>query len=165
MISTRFLPMSWTSPFTVASTITPRVADSAFSMWGSRWETAAFIASADWSTSATMSWLSLKSRPTSSMPRIRAVIAEDAVEHLAPRRGQPERDVGDAEDRLALREAGLDRPQTLDRLDRRADVVRVAGADGEDERIEDQVARGDPVLAREQLVRALGDRELALPRD
>ena len=62
--------MSWTSPFTVASTRVPRVADSAFSMRGSRWATAAFIASADWRTSATMSWLSLKSRPTSSMPRI-----------------------------------------------------------------------------------------------
>ena len=62
--------MSWTSPLTVASTIEPRVADSDFSMNGSRWATAVFIASADCKTSATMSWLSLNSRPTSSMPRI-----------------------------------------------------------------------------------------------
>ncbi len=62
--------MSWTSPLTVASTIVPRVAASAFSMNGSRCATAAFIASADWSTSATISWLSLNRRPTSSMPFI-----------------------------------------------------------------------------------------------
>ena len=62
--------MSCTSPFTVARTMVPRLALSSFSMKPSRWPTAAFIASADWSTSATMSWLSLKSRPTSSMPRI-----------------------------------------------------------------------------------------------
>ena len=35
-------------------------------------------------------------------PRLRAVVEEDAVEHLAPGRRQPERDVGDAENRLAL---------------------------------------------------------------
>src|SRR5262249_31670821 len=64
-------PMSWTSPLTVASTIVPRVADAAFSMNCSRCATAAFMASADCRTSATMSWLSLNSRPTSSMPRIR----------------------------------------------------------------------------------------------
>ena len=49
----------------------PRLCDSAFSMNCSRCETAAFIASADWSTSATMSSLLLKSRPTSSMPFMR----------------------------------------------------------------------------------------------
>ncbi len=37
----------------------------------SRWDTAAFIASADCSTSATISSLALKSRPTSRMPSIR----------------------------------------------------------------------------------------------
>ena len=37
MMSTRFLPMSWTSPFTVASTIVPLpTSPSAFSMCGSR---------------------------------------------------------------------------------------------------------------------------------
>ena len=63
--------MSWTSPLTVASTMVPRVELSSLAMKPSRWATAAFIASADWSTSATMSWLSLKRRPTSSMPLIR----------------------------------------------------------------------------------------------
>ena len=62
--------MSWTSPFTVASTTLPRVAESTRSMWGSRWATANFIDSADCSTSATMSWLALNWRPTSSIPAI-----------------------------------------------------------------------------------------------
>ena len=43
---------------------------SAFSMCGSRWPTAAFIASADCSTSATIISLAPKRRPTSSMPAI-----------------------------------------------------------------------------------------------
>ena len=60
--------MSCTSPLTVASRIVPRRASSLFSIRGSRWATAAFIASADCSTSATMSSFLLKSRPTSSMP-------------------------------------------------------------------------------------------------
>ena len=63
--------MSCTSPLTVARTIFPFAALSAFSICGSKRVTAAFIASADCSTSATMSRLSLKSRPTSSMPAMR----------------------------------------------------------------------------------------------
>ena len=62
--------MSCTSPLTVASMILPRAAVSAFSMNCSRWLTAAFIASADCSTSATISSLLLNSRPTSAMPAI-----------------------------------------------------------------------------------------------
>ena len=60
--------MSWTSPLTVASITLPLREPETFSMNFSRWVTAAFIASADWSTSATMSSLALKSRPTSRMP-------------------------------------------------------------------------------------------------
>ena len=60
--------MSCTSPLTVASTTVPLLALSLFSMKGSRCATAAFIASADCSTSATISSLLLKRRPTSSMP-------------------------------------------------------------------------------------------------
>ena len=70
MISTRFLPMSWTSPFTVASTTLPRLAVWVLSIFGSRWVTAAFIASALCSTSATISSLAPNSRPTSSIPFI-----------------------------------------------------------------------------------------------
>ena len=60
--------MSCTSPFTVASMTLPLLALSFFSMKRSRWATAAFIDSALCSTSATMSSLLLKSRPTSSIP-------------------------------------------------------------------------------------------------
>ena len=59
-------------------------------------------------------------------------------------------------------EARLDRPHALDGLDRGADVVGVAGAHREDERVEDQVALGDAVLAGEQVVGPLRDGELAL---
>jgi hypothetical protein len=62
--------MSWTSPFTVASTTVPRKELLSLSIIGSRCATAAFMASALCSTSATMSWLALKRRPTSSMPFI-----------------------------------------------------------------------------------------------
>ena len=62
--------MSWTSPFTVARITLPRFAVSAFSMNCSRWLTAAFMASADCSTSATISSLALNKRPTSAMPSI-----------------------------------------------------------------------------------------------
>ena len=70
-MSTRFLPMSWTSPFTVArSDLAARRAPRPSPCAARGSVTAAFIASALWSTSATISWLSLKRRPTSSMPVI-----------------------------------------------------------------------------------------------
>ena len=69
-MSTRFLPISCTSPLTVARIILPLVAVSVFSMNGSRYETDAFIASALCSTSATISSLLLNRRPTSSIPSI-----------------------------------------------------------------------------------------------
>src|SRR5664279_4269504 len=47
MMSTRFLPMSCTSPLTVASTMVPLPAESVFSMCGSRCATACFITSAE----------------------------------------------------------------------------------------------------------------------
>jgi hypothetical protein len=97
--------------------------------------------------------------------RLRAVIEEDGVQHLASGRGEPEGDVRDAEDGLALREARLDGADALDGFLRRADVVRVARADGKHERIEDEVARRDPVLLGEEGVRALRDGQLALARD
>src|SRR5216684_564633 len=42
------------------------------------------MASADWSTSATMSWLSLKSRPTSSMPFMRGPLMISSAPAAAP---------------------------------------------------------------------------------
>ena len=62
--------MSWTSPLTVASRTVARVDGSATVMCGSRRATAAFMTSADWSTSATIMVLAPNRRPTSSMPFI-----------------------------------------------------------------------------------------------
>ena len=93
--------------------------------------------------------------------RLDAVVKEDAVEHLTPRRRQAERDVGDPQDRPALGEALLDRLDPLDGRQRRADVVDVARPHGKDQRVEDQVPGRDAVLPGQQRVRALGDRQLA----
>src|SRR4029450_432355 len=75
------------------------------------------------------------------------------------------RHVGDAEDRLALRKARLDGESALAPLDGGADVVDVAGTDRKDEGVKDQVAGRQAVLAREEVVATLGDRELARARD
>ena len=72
---------------------------------------------------------------------LHAVVEEDRVQHLASGRRQAERDVGDAEDGLALRQRLLDQADALDRLDAGADVVLVAGADREDQRVEDRCPR------------------------
>ena len=93
------------------------------------------------------------------------MIEEDRVEHLASGIRQTERDVADAEDRLRVRQRFLDQADAFDRLDRAADVVLVAGRAREDERVEDDVARADAEVLREQLPRALRDLDLALARD
>ena len=64
--------MSWTSPFTVASTRRPfDVWPSTFSMSGSRWATAVFIVSADCSTNGSCIWPEPNSSPTTRMPSSR----------------------------------------------------------------------------------------------
>src|SRR5664280_1295607 len=68
MMSTRFLPMSWTSPFTVASTIRPRPPWSLFSMCGSRCATADFIVSALCKTKGNCMSPDANRSPTSRMP-------------------------------------------------------------------------------------------------
>ena len=45
-MSTKFFPMSCTSPFTVASSMVPRPSSPVFSMKGSSWATAVFMTSA-----------------------------------------------------------------------------------------------------------------------
>ena len=60
--------MSWTSPFTVASTTMPLPPESAFSISGSRYATAAFIVSADCSTNGSCIWPLPNSSPTTFMP-------------------------------------------------------------------------------------------------
>lgn len=60
--------MSWTSPLTVASTMVPLPSSSDFSMCGSRWATAVFMTSADWSTNGSCIWPEPNSSPTTFMP-------------------------------------------------------------------------------------------------
>ncbi len=68
MMSTRFLPMSCTSPFTVASTMVPLALPSLFSMWGSKKETAAFMVWADCNTKGNCISPLPNSSPTTRIP-------------------------------------------------------------------------------------------------
>ena len=67
-MSTRFLPISCTSPFTVAITIVPFWPRSFFSISGSRYATADFITSADWSTKGSCICPEPKRSPTTFIP-------------------------------------------------------------------------------------------------
>ncbi len=96
---------------------------------------------------------------------LHAMIEHHRVQHFAARLGQSERYVGDAEDRFATRQRFLDQPDAFDRLDAGADVIFVAGADREHQRIEDDVLGLDAVFFSEQLERALRHLQLALARD
>ena len=97
--------------------------------------------------------------------RLHAMVEHHRVEHFAPGFGQAEGDVGDAQDGLAARQGGLDRADALDGLDARTDIVAVAGADREHQRVEEDVFRRDAVLIDQQVERTLRDCELALARD
>ena len=68
MMSTKFFPISCTSPLTVASSIVPRPPSSLFSICGSRYATALFITSALWSTKGSCISPFPKSSPTTFMP-------------------------------------------------------------------------------------------------
>ena len=75
MMSTKFLPMSCTSPLTVARTRRPfEVCPSIFSINGSRWATAVFIVSALCKTNGNCIWPEPKSSPTTFMPSRRMLL-------------------------------------------------------------------------------------------
>ena len=80
-MSTRFLPMSWTSPLTVAKRIEPRPSSSIFSICGSRYATAVFITSADCRTNGSCISPLPKSSPTIFIPSSRwsLIIASGAI--------------------------------------------------------------------------------------
>ncbi len=73
-----FLPMSWTSPFTVAITILPALlcrlepprSAFSFSMYGIRWATACFITRADFTTCGRNILPEPNRSPTTFMPSI-----------------------------------------------------------------------------------------------
>ena len=75
IISTRFLPISCTSPLTVAKSIFPRpTSDSSFSICGSRYATAFFITSADCRTNGNCISPLPKSSPTVFIPESKKVL-------------------------------------------------------------------------------------------
>ena len=93
------------------------------------------------------------------------MVQHDGVQHFAPGLGQSERNIRDPEDCFAARQRGLDHPDSLDRLDRGADIVPVSGADREHQQVKDYVLGLHPVFLDQQLVGALGDLELAFAGD
>ena len=95
-------------------------------------------------------------------PGFDAVVEHDRVEGGARGRLEAERHVRDAERRQHAGQLALDQPNALDRLDRRVDELGVAGREREGERVEDQRARRQPVLADHDVVDAPRDLELAL---
>ena len=70
-MSTRFLPISWTSPRTVARSIVPRPSSPVFSINGSSIATAVFITSALCSTKGSCISPLPKSSPTTFIPSSR----------------------------------------------------------------------------------------------
>jgi hypothetical protein len=93
-------------------------------------------------------------------PGFTALVQEDAVEHVPGRRLQTERDVREPEDRRDAGKLGLDAADRLDRLHAVAAEVLRAGAEGERERVEDEVGAVDPVLLRRDVVDAVRDAQL-----
>src|ERR687897_404740 len=184
MMSTRFLPMSWTSPLTVASTTRPLPPWSAFSMWGSSTATAAFITSADWSTNGSCISPAPNRSPTVFIPASRtSLMIESGVRvcmasaRSASRpsrtpstmrrwrrssggRGQAEGDVGDAQDGPDPGQLGLDPPDRLQGGHGVAPQVLLARPEREGEGVEDEVLGGQAVLGDGQVVDAVGDAQL-----
>ena len=97
-----------------------------------------------------------------SSPACDALVEEHAVEGVAGGRVEAEADVGHAERGVRAGDLGLDPPDRLDRVDRVAAQVVVAGRQRERERVEDQVARRQAVALDGDLVDAVGDLHLPL---
>ena len=81
IMSTRFLPMSWTSPFTVASTIVPFCEPAFFSIFGSRYATACFITPAESSTEGNCILRAPNRSPTVRIPSSRTVLIKSSAEY------------------------------------------------------------------------------------
>src|SRR5580700_10460352 len=82
IMSTRFFPMSWTSPFTVASTIVPFCcAPAFFSIFGSRYATACFITPAESSTDGNCILRAPNSSPTVRIPSSSTVLIMSSGEY------------------------------------------------------------------------------------
>ena len=87
------------------------------------------------------------------------LLQEDAVEYLPRMRGQPERDVADAQDRMYTRQSAFYSGERLQSGRSGPAQAFVAAAEGEGERVEDQILGVQPVLLRGEPVDPFGYRE------
>ena len=94
------------------------------------------------------------------------VVQEHRVDRLADRvvAAEAERDVRHAARDAGAGQLGLDPPGRLDERHGVAGVLLDAGRDREDVRVEDDVLGREPGLLGQQVVGAVGDRDLALDR-
>ncbi len=97
-------------------------------------------------------------------PGLDAVMQEHRVQHGARRRRETEAHVRDAQTGEDAGQLALDETNSFDRLDRRVDPLGVARREREREVVVDQILRGEPVLADDDVVNLLRDLELALAR-
>ncbi len=93
---------------------------------------------------------------------LQRVVEEHRVEHVARRRVEAEGDVGEAEDDLALRQLARKPFDRLQRPQAELAVVLVAGADGEGQRVEHQIGRGQAMTVAGEVMQPMRNRELAL---
>ena len=98
-------------------------------------------------------------------PGLRAVVQEDRVHHFSRAAPAVRTRCSKSPASSAYRQRFLDQPNAFDRLHRAADVVGVARGARKHQRVEDDILRRNPVLLRQQLVRPLRHRQLALARE
>ena len=93
---------------------------------------------------------------------LNAVVKEYGVEHFTAGRGQAERDVGDAQYGLALRQRLFDCADALDGFRRRTEVIFVPCAAGKNQGIENDILGFHAVFLSENLAGARRYLQLAL---
>src|SRR4029077_12626769 len=91
-----------------------------------------------------------------------AVIEEDGIYDFARAWRQAEGDVGNAEDGARVGKGPLDEANAFHGFDCDDEGVFIARGAGKNERVKDNVFRGETVFFGEQFVAALGDGQLAL---
>ena len=95
-------------------------------------------------------------------PALQRMVEEHRVQHLPRRRVEAERDVGEAEDDLALGHPLAHRGDRVEGVEAELAVVRVAGADRKGQRVEQQVARRQAVPVAGEIVKPLGDAQFVV---
>ena len=96
---------------------------------------------------------------------LHAMVKEDRIENFTSRRRQTEGHVGDSQNCLGLGQGFFYQANALNGLDAGADVVLVAGAGGEDQRVEIDVFNRNMVFFGENLGRSQSNLQLALTSD